>query len=197
MELLIGIGVLIISVFFIRVFSVLVHELGHAIPALIFTKERVVVYIGSYGTTENSFRIELNKLTIFIYKNPLYLLIGLCSHKYNNLSILKNIIVIVMGPLSSFIIAVISAYFVFAYDFHGMLKTLSFIFLISSLLDLYYNLRPSSTPIKLSHGGVSYNDGYQLKQNLKLLFKSKDYQKKYAHLSSLSSVTIYIFDHVL
>jgi hypothetical protein len=40
---------LFLSIFIITRFStVLFHEVGHAIPALVFTKEKVIIYLGSY-----------------------------------------------------------------------------------------------------------------------------------------------------
>ncbi len=44
--------------------TVLLHELGHAIPALILTRQKVSIYIGSYGDPDKSlhFRIGLLEL---------------------------------------------------------------------------------------------------------------------------------------
>ncbi|MBK8341854.1 MAG: M50 family metallopeptidase [Bacteroidetes bacterium] len=36
-------------VFITRTFTVLFHELGHAIPAILMSKKAVTIYIGSYG----------------------------------------------------------------------------------------------------------------------------------------------------
>jgi hypothetical protein len=36
--------------------STLLHELGHAIPMLLLTKQTVTIYIGSYADKRNSFR---------------------------------------------------------------------------------------------------------------------------------------------
>lgn len=184
MDLIIGIVTLIISVFFIRVFSLFLHELGHAIPALIFTKKTVSIYIGSYGSKENSFKINFKSLTIYIFKSPLHL-VGLCSHNHNNLTVFKNIVILLMGPLASFFVATLFAFFIFVYDLHGSLKTISFLFIISAWFDLVMNLNPSSTPIQLNNGGITYNDGYQIKQQAKLLFKKKEFREKYTRLYSL------------
>jgi len=48
-----------------RQLSVFFHELGHAIPALVLTKEKVTIYIGSFGDPNKSLKIPIVPLTIF------------------------------------------------------------------------------------------------------------------------------------
>ena len=55
----------IFLVFFIRIFTTLIHELGHAIPSLIFTTQEVAIHVGSYGDDKNSFEIDLGRLKAF------------------------------------------------------------------------------------------------------------------------------------
>ena len=51
-------------------FTVLFHELGHAIPAMIMTKEGATIYVGSYGDQKQSFKIHIAGLEIwFRYNN--------------------------------------------------------------------------------------------------------------------------------
>jgi len=38
------VGIILLLLFLVRPFTVVIHELGHAIPALLFTKEQVEVY---------------------------------------------------------------------------------------------------------------------------------------------------------
>ena len=52
--ILLFIGVALIS----RSVTTFVHEMGHAIPSLFFTKEEVIVCVGSYGDVSHSLRIK-------------------------------------------------------------------------------------------------------------------------------------------
>ncbi len=57
---------------------VLIHELGHAIPALRYTSEKVVIYICSYGQTKDSVSIRINRLEIWFNYNVFRWRGGLC-----------------------------------------------------------------------------------------------------------------------
>lgn len=168
-------------VFITRPFTVLFHELGHAIPAIIMTKQTVSIYIGSYGDPKKSLHFSLGLLDIWFKYNPFSWWNGLCVPSAKQISINKQIIYTLTGPLASFIIALVTCYIAFAFDLHGFLKLILIIFLGSSIFDLFVNLTPRSTPIKLYDGRLTYNDGYQLKQ----LFYYKRFPKKYEQATEL------------
>lgn len=167
----------LVLIFLVRPFTVLFHELGHALSFMISTKQAVTVYIGSLGDTRKSIRFKFGLLTMWFKYNPLFWRGGLCVPSTNHASINKQIFFLLMGPLASTIIALISCYFVFTYDLHGFLKLLLIIFLISSLFDLFINLTPDENPIKLHDGNLTYNDGYKLRQIFQIKKYSKHYQK--------------------
>lgn len=77
----------------------LIHELGHAIPALIFTKDEVIINIGNSNLKK---QIKLNRLVINIYG---YRSIMDVSYAYVNWKPLeskfKSIIMIAGGPIAS------------------------------------------------------------------------------------------------
>lgn len=148
----------------IRPFTVLFHELGHAIPAMIMTKEKVTIYLGSYGDPNKSLNFTIGKLEIWLKYNPIAWRIGLCIPSSTEMSFNQRILFIIAGPFASLIIATITCYLAFAFQLHGSLKIILVIFLGSSLFDLYVNLRPSAKPIPLHDGTFAYNDGYHLKQ---------------------------------
>lgn len=157
--------------------TVLFHELGHAIPAILLTRKSVSIYIGSYGDPENSWHFRFGLLEFWFKRNPLSWKLGLCVPSDKQMSINKQIIFILTGPMASLSIAVISCYFAFTYDLHGLLKLILTVFLVSSILDLYLNLTPSSKPIKLHDGRLAYNDGYRLKQLLHASKFPKEYNE--------------------
>jgi len=156
-------------------FIVLFHELGHAIPAILLTKQKVTIYIGSYGDPNKSLKINFGALVIFFRYNPFNWRMGLCSPSAETISINKQIVYTLTGPLTSFLLGSFACYFAFAYDLHGFLKLFFIVFLGTAFFDLLNNLIPSETPIKLYDGTYTYNDGYNLKQ----LFYNKRQPKEY------------------
>ena len=57
--------VAILVIILIKQSTTFFHEMGHAIPALIFTKKSVTVYIGSYGDISKTTQFKLGRLTIY------------------------------------------------------------------------------------------------------------------------------------
>jgi len=175
--LLILIGLVLIT----RPFTVLFHELGHAIPAILLTKQKVTIYIGSYGDPNKSVKLNFGLLTILFRYNPFAWRLGVCVPSAKSISINRQIAYTLTGPIASLIVATIACYFAFAYDLHGFLKLFLIVFLGSAFLDLLVNLIPNGTPIKLYDGGITYNDGYSLKQ----LFYYKQLPKEYSEAVDL------------
>lgn len=161
----------------VRPITVLIHELGHAIPSLLFTKNKVEIYIGSYGDPKNGFILNFFRLTIFFKYNPFQWNLGLCSHDDMNISLVKQFVIILLGPLTSIIFGV-SVCYLFLDNFEdGRVIFLGFIILASSLIDFYFNIVPNSNPIRLYNGTIIYNDGQQLLQIIKYGILPKDYRK--------------------
>lgn len=163
-----------------RPFTVLFHELGHAIPAIIITKQTVSIYIGSYGDAENSSHFKIGLLNVWFTRNPFTWTHGLCVPLEKRIPINKQIIYILTGPLTSLTIALVTCYFTFIYDLHGFFKIIFIAFFCSAIIDLS-NLIPRKIPIKLYDGTLVYNDGYRLEQ----LFSYKLFSKDYEHALTL------------
>lgn len=156
-------------IFVTRPLTVLFHELGHAIPAIIFTGKKVTIYIGSHGETAKSFKIKIGLLEVWI--RPKYCWTrGLCEPSSTAMSNNQGIIFLFGGTIASLLIASIASYFIFKYEMHGALKLGIIVFLISSIFDFVINIVPSNTPIKVDAGELRYNDGNGL---LKLFYLKK------------------------
>ena len=97
--------IILICIVFARSITTLFHELGHAIPALIFSREPVHVYIGSYGEEQKYIRLKIGRLTIFFRFNFLDWRIGLCRHM-GKLNYRQDLITTLGGPIMSLSIAV-------------------------------------------------------------------------------------------
>ena len=120
---------------------VFLHELGHSIPALIFTRGQVKIFIGSYGN-ENFFNFKIFRLIIF-FKPRFFLLKegGCCKHDVD-ISDLKALIIIVSGPVIALAIPIIFALLSFNFNSHGFIKFFSIIFLLISVIGTIYSLFP-------------------------------------------------------
>jgi len=153
---------LLILFFIIRAFTVLFHELGHALPAIWMTGEKAVVYVGSYGDPRKSFRLTVGKLEIWLRYNLLFWQRGVCIPPTGAMSANKQIIFTIGGPLASSLLAIPACYFAFFLDLHGAVKLIAFFFLTSALIDLIFNLIPRNRPIFIYEGTTVYNDGRHL-----------------------------------
>ena len=158
-----------LSCFLIRPTTVALHELGHGIPALLITKQKVSLYIGSYGDSKKSLRVKLGLLHFYFTYNIFAWNKGLCVPSAKKISLNNQIIYILGGPIISLTTVIGALYLAFTYDINGMHKLLLIFLLISALIDFVYSLVPSSTPYKAANGNLLYNDG----ENLRRLFYLK------------------------
>lgn len=164
MEVLFGIGLAIggiLLVMVLRSFTTLFHELGHAIPALLFSKEKVQVYVGTYGDTKDGASLSLGRLDIFFKFNFLAWNIGMCRHQGQS-KVWQNFLIIVGGPIASLMIAVPLLLFLPQAEAQPLLHFAIFVFLGAALLDLVSNLFPYGNQMYTDSGKSIYNDGMQL-----------------------------------
>ncbi len=165
----------------IRPFTVIFHELGHALAALLLTRKKVKVYIGSLGDPAKSIRFGIGPLKVWFRYNPFLWNCGLMAPSVESVSINKEIIYTLCGPLASFILAAIACYISYSYDLGGIPMLLIVLFLGSAIWDMVVNLIPRPEPVKLYDGTIVYNDG----QSLRNLFAQKKLQKRYDVINEL------------
>lgn len=158
-----------------RPLTVLFHELGHAIPAILLTNDHVTLYIGSYGDPKKSLTLRIGRVEFFFKYNPILWNLGLCVPHSKEISVNRQIIITIFGPLTSLLLGTFFCYTAFILDVHGSLKAVSVFLLGSSILDFFINVVPRDEPIQLYDGTIVYNDGQQLKQ----LFKYKTLPSQY------------------
>ncbi len=164
MEVLFGIGIGIggiLLVMVLRSFTTLFHEMGHAIPALIFSKDKVQVYIGTYGDTEHGATISLGRLDIFYKFNFLAWNIGMCKHQ-GQTNAWRNFLIIVGGPIASLLIAIPLLFFLPQAQANPILHFAIIVFVGAAMLDLVSNLFPYGSQMHTDSGKSIYNDGMQL-----------------------------------
>lgn len=177
MELLLGIFIVvgwILGVAFSRIFTTLIHELGHAIPSLMFTDDVVAIHVGSYGDEKNSFNLNLGRLKAYFKLDILRWNIGLCQHKGAK-TYLENLIIVLGGPVFSLGIGIVMLALILKGGWSDEAIFIFSFFILSSVYDFFVNIIPINQPIHLYNGTPTYNDGTQLVQ----LMRESKYPKTY------------------
>jgi len=157
----------------IRPLTVFFHEMGHAITGWLVTRNKVEVFIGSFGNKEKSIRIPLKNFDFFIYKNPLKWGKGLCVTKEKKISINNQILFVLGGPFASLLVAAVSFLLM---KLSGSADFFLKLLIASSLLDFFLNIIPTNKTLQLEGGNTTSNDG----KTLINLFKLKRLPKEYS-----------------
>jgi len=156
---IIPLAILVAFAFFI---TFLLHELGHAIPTLLLTREDVVIYIGSLGNPYKCFKVSISQLTIYCKYNPLLWYKGCCVSFDHDLTIDQRLLLVAGGPIASLAGTLASWLLLSSVDEGGILRiisgsifTISFIITVSILFPVF-SIRYTAgdilyimTPIKL------------------------------------------------
>lgn len=137
------------------------HELGHAIPSLLFTEGDVIVYVGSYGDVSKSLHLTFGRLQFYLTFNFWGWDLGMCVGR-GAAYYWQQILIVLAGPLTSLLIAFILLYVLIFVPAEDWIKSLCALFLVSSLWDFMVNIIPNEHAIKLHDGQLTHNDGYQL-----------------------------------
>ena len=152
-----------------RPITVLVHELGHAIPSLLFTKDNVTIYVGSHGDINKSWFFKIDRLQGFLSYDIFQAQMGLCTHA-STPSIQHTLWIILGGPLASLLFGFLLIGLVNFVEFPPLLNFVMYLLLVSSIFDFFTNMIPSKNPSYLFDGTPVYNDGNSF---FKLLKESK------------------------
>ncbi|KFF02893.1 hypothetical protein B0A68_05485 [Flavobacterium reichenbachii] len=170
--------------FIARALLVTLHELGHAIPGMLFTKEKVTLYIGSYGDPEKNIDFRIGLLEVSLNYKNLWMRKGLCIAATKTLPLNQQLIYTAGGPVFPFLISLLLYCFPPRFESETGLElysTCALIFMFVALLGLVFNLIPKSEPIELDNGQKVYNDG----ENIRRLLKYNDVISKYTHAMNL------------
>lgn len=152
-------GVLLGFVLLVYPLLVLLHELGHAVPALLFTRARVAVYLGTYGDHDNSWRLRVGLLEIYLKKWTFFWSKGLCVPSSSDMTTTQQVLMTLGGVTVSLAIAVLGFYGALLFDWHGAVKLFLFLLTIFAVVTLITNLIPRE------YAGLA-SDGLLLKQLL-------------------------------
>ena len=157
----------------VKPLTLLIRELGHAIPVMLLTRQGATIYIGAYGDP-HSIKIPLGPLKIYITYNIFRWRGGsICQPNATTIKYVHKLIYILGGSILSIIVAFTVCYFVVTSGLHGAIKLVSVLGVFACLIDLRNNLRVSFT--KEPDGLLLLSDG----ATLQLLFKGKNFYHKY------------------
>ncbi len=182
MQIILGflMGILwVLTVAVLRSFTTLFHELGHAIPSLVFTQKDVRVFVGTYGDTTDGFHMRVGRLHIFFKFNLFNWNIGMCAHE-GVLSTWKNIIIVIGGPIASLCIAA-PLIWLLSGNANPMMMYILMAFVIAACFDFLVNIIPSSSPISTQGGSLTFNDGYTLLALISRMNASSDFLELEEH----------------
>jgi len=169
-----GVLLIFMAIILSRPVTTFVHEMGHAIPSLMFTNGPVIIHIGSYGDISNSTTTTIGRLTIIFKFKLTDLQLGLCQHQ-GVASIWQNLLIILGGPIFSLLLGLFFFWILPAFKESQFIAFFIGIFLTSGIWDFFVNIIPEKEPMKLHDGGVAHNDGSQFLSVL----KSRNYPEVY------------------
>ena len=162
----------------VRPVVVLLHELGHALVARIFARQKIVIFLGSYGDMDRSANVRFGDprragagLEIWFTGNPFLWQYGLCVPSLPIPRIDHRISYILAGPILPVAVSAIVADAAVFLHFNEYVRFFALVFFGVSVLDLLINLIPYGNALAFFYNAPVFMDGYLLK--LALL------QKKY------------------
>ena len=155
----------------VRPLVVLIHELGHALIARFVARQKIVIFLGSYGNKERSANVSFGSLEIWFTGNPFLWQCGMCAPSFPITRVDHRISYALAGPILPIAVAAIIADAAVFLHFNEYIRFFSLVFLGTSILDMVINLVPYGSPIATYNNAPVFTDGYSLK--LALL------QKKY------------------
>jgi hypothetical protein len=165
---IIPLALLLALTFFI---TVTLHELGHAIPALLMTRGEVTIYIGSLGDPYKSFRVSFGRLTMFCKYNPLFWYKGCCVALNYDLSIDQQLFFVAGGPVASLLGTLGSWRLLSAMEEGSVFRIVSGSVFTISLIITLSTIFPSPRVRYTPSGHPVYNDSYQIFRLIRMKYR--------------------------
>lgn len=147
----------------IRPFVIVLHQAGHAIVASFFSKQKIIIFLGSYGNKDASANINMGQLEIWFTANPFLWQCGLCVPTFPITHMSYRRSYLLAGPILPVAISAIMADAAIFFHFGDYSKFVMITFLIVSVLDLAINLIPWPNPIATYDNAPVFTDGYSLR----------------------------------
>ena len=144
-----------VSIYISRPFATIIHELGHAISAVIFTSNTVQIKVGA-GQCSLNFSIKSLQLEISFKK----MIFGYTAFQDANLANIQLALIYATGPIFSFLACAVGLCLIYTTSLHTALDALLVGWVCSNLLCLLRNLLPLQLQFPGSNSVPS--DGLQI-----------------------------------
>jgi len=126
-----------VSIYIFRPLATIIHEFGHAIPAVIFTRQTVQIKVGA-GQDSLHFSIQSIKIDISLKK----MICGYTAFQNVNLSNCQLTLIYATGPIFSLMACMLALSLIYTIKFHIALDALWVGWVCSNLLCLLRNVLP-------------------------------------------------------
>ncbi|GAO43574.1 tetratricopeptide repeat protein [Flavihumibacter petaseus] len=146
-----------------RLFSVLVHELGHAIPAMTFTGQSVEIFIGCSGKQSDTVNFSFGRLFFRLNPVPFTWLSGLCRFNHIGTTFSQKMIIAGGGPAISLVVAIAAMVTAFYSASSQTFQMFLLIFAASAIIDFFWSILPTKQYTGVPSDPICYSDGFQLK----------------------------------
>ncbi|MCC6460618.1 MAG: tetratricopeptide repeat protein [Saprospiraceae bacterium] len=147
-----------------RILTTAIHELGHALPALLLTPAPMTVYLGAYGDTTQDLTVSIGRLSFRAPRNPFRWKGGMLSAPKAWPSVAVGLAVVSGGPLFSLLQALLGGWIMLGWEASPATRLFGMVLLMSGAATFFYSIVPNKTPLYLTNGNITYNDGEQLRR---------------------------------
>ena len=148
--------------------TVTLHELGHAIPALLITRDEVTIFIGSFGDPYDSYHQTIGRINFYCKYNPLLWYKGCCLCSDDYLSINQRIWFVAGGPIASILETLLCWLLVSNLQQADFLRILFGSIFVISLGATTYSLLPNPNPRYTPSGYAVYSDTFEIFRLLRM-----------------------------
>ncbi|MDB5257952.1 MAG: hypothetical protein JWM14_2647 [Chitinophagaceae bacterium] len=142
------------------------HELSHAVPALLLTKDKVTIHLGSYGQETGNIHFRAGRLEWFVKYNIFSWSGGLCRVYDPECSTRTNIIYTLCGPVFPFLLSLSACIIFLLPDGYEWYKIFFCLFTLVTFSSMVRSLVPSRKPVIMADGNITYNDGESIRRQL-------------------------------
>ena len=147
----------------VRPIVILLHHLGHAVVAKIVARQKIVIFLGSYGDKERSANVTIGSFEFWFTGNPFLWQLGLCAPTVPITRADQRISYFLAGPIFPLAVSAVVADAAVFLHFNEYVRFFSLVFLGVSALDFIINLVPYASPIGFYQNKPVFMDGYSVK----------------------------------
>jgi tetratricopeptide (TPR) repeat protein len=132
--------------------------------AIYLSREKVTVYVGSFGERKDTMHLKLGLLECYLKKNMAWDR-GLCVPESKNFTLNGQIWFIALGPVVTVLCVIVFGICAYSAMIPNWIRVFAGLMCFITLIDALRYLIPSKRPILMADDGISYNNG-QLLRNL-------------------------------